>query len=364
MLERFLFTRLWKSQLALTLVLAGILWLVQALNLFDRTLNAGASPLATLGISFLILPRIITYTLAPALLITAITQMVRLMQDNEYFAMTAAGFSPVRILRPIALLACLTMILQGALAFYISPVAMKQLKHQIERHKATFVISELQSGAFKDIAQGITIYTSGRSADDKWQDVMVYDITGAQPITYTAHQATFVANEGNSYLILENGTQQSVDKENQNQLVRFREFALPLTKPTPARASGRLNRNHMMIHQLLNPTAHGVSDKQRVMRMKARGIELIANLVTPFIFMLISFAVITGSGINRQGYARRVMLTVGVAILFQIGIMLLAPKAIALGQSGLLFVWPMVFFIGLAGFIAAQNNPALLRRTS
>jgi hypothetical protein len=37
MLDRYLFIRLLKGQLALTLVLAVVIWLVQALDLFDKT---------------------------------------------------------------------------------------------------------------------------------------------------------------------------------------------------------------------------------------------------------------------------------------------------------------------------------------
>ena len=76
MLDRYLFIRLLKSQLALTLVLSGVIWLVQALNLIDKALTAGTSPLETLMLSSLVLPRVLTFTLAPALLITVIAQMV------------------------------------------------------------------------------------------------------------------------------------------------------------------------------------------------------------------------------------------------------------------------------------------------
>ena len=128
MLDRYLFIRLLKSQLALTLVLSGVIWLVQALNLIDKALTAGTSPLETLMLSSLVLPRVLTFTLAPALLITVIAQMVRLLQDYEYFALTAAGLSPLRVVRPMLLLGLIVMIMQSLLAFYISPLAMKALR--------------------------------------------------------------------------------------------------------------------------------------------------------------------------------------------------------------------------------------------
>ena len=109
MLDRYLFMRLLRSQLALTLVLSGVIWLVQALNLIDKA-TAGTSPMETLMLSSLVLPRVLTFTLAPALLITVIAQMVRLLQDYEYFALIAAGLSPLRVLRPMLLLGLVVMI--------------------------------------------------------------------------------------------------------------------------------------------------------------------------------------------------------------------------------------------------------------
>ena len=49
----------------LTLVLSGVIWLVQALNLIDKALTAGTSPMETLMLSSLVLPRVLTFTLAP-----------------------------------------------------------------------------------------------------------------------------------------------------------------------------------------------------------------------------------------------------------------------------------------------------------
>ena len=361
MLDRYLFNRLFRGQIALTLVLTAVIWLVQALNLFDKSLTSGASPLATMAMSLLVLPRVLTFTLGPALLITVLSQMVRLLQEYEYFALTAAGLSPLRILRPIAALAMLTMIMQAALAFYISPIALKELKHRSESQAATLALSELQAGTFKNLTKTITAYSAGRGTDGKWQDVMIYDASNVRPTSYTARQAQIVSANGQSFFLLENGTQQLLDADGNTQLVRFREYVLPLQQTKqPLQSKRRLNRNHMMVHQLLDPAAYGVSSEKTIRRMKARGLELIANTTAPFIFMLISFAVVTGGGINRHGYGRRIMLAIGMALAYQIGIIGLASTSVDRDQPALVFIWPTVFFIALFSFIILRNNPALL----
>lgn len=370
MLDRYLFLRLLQSQLALTLVLSAVIWLVQALNLIDKSLTAGTSPLETLMLSALVLPRVLTFTLAPALLITVVAQMVRLLQDYEYFALTAAGLSPLRILRPMLLLAFVVMILQALLAFYISPIAMKTLKLSSVEGGSRIALAELQPGAFKDLKPGMTAYTSGQDSNGNWLDLMIYDASKpARPITYLAKKAQISDRNGEPYFILRDGSQHihsrqaNAEEPTEGQVVSFTQYLLPLSQPTPQQQQRiSFNRNHLMIHQLLDPAAHGVTNERRITRMKGRGLELISNLAAPFVFMLVSFAVITAGGISRSGYGQRIMAALLLAISFQIGVIALADIAVEQAQPALIFIWPVFFLLVLMGFILRQNDPDMFRR--
>ncbi len=364
MLDRYLFMRLLKGQLALTLVLSGVIWLVQALNLIDKALTSGASPFETLMLSALVLPRVLTFTLAPALLITVISQMVRLLQDYEYFAFTAAGLSPLRVLRPMLLLGFVVMLLQGVLAFYISPLAMKTLKLNSAESGTKLALAELQPGAFKDLKPGMTAFTSGQDQDGKWLDLMIYDTAEAnRPVVYLAKRAAIQTRGDDTYFILESGSQHVSSADGRRQLVSFDSYTLPLNEAPPQVATKiNFNRNHMMIHQLLDPSAHGVDNPRRIDRMRGRGLELISNLAAPFVFMLISFAVITAGGISRSGYGQRIMAAILLAIVFQIGVIALADVAVEENRPAIIFIWPMLFMLGLMGFIQRQNDPDFIRR--
>ena len=364
MLDRYLFMRLLRSQLALTLVLSGVIWLVQALNLIDKALTAGTSPMETLMLSSFILPRVLTFTLAPALLITVIAQMVRLLQDYEYFALTAAGLSPLRVLRPMLLLGLVVMIMQGLLAFYISPLAMKTLRLSSFEGGSRIALAELQPGAFKDLKPGMTAFTSGQDSDGQFLDLMIYDATKPErPVTFLAEKAVITERNGEPFFILRNGSQHIHDQQAHGQIITFSQYLLPLSQPTPTQEKRIVfNRNHMMIHQLLNPSAHGVSNERRITRMQGRGLELISNLAAPFVFMLVGFAVITAGGISRSGYGERIMVAILLAIIFQIGVIALADMAVEQNSPALIFIWPTLFLLALFGFILKQNDPDLLAR--
>lgn len=363
MLDRYLFSSLLRSHLALTLVLSFVVWLIQALDLFDRALSSGSSIPQTMALGALVLPRVLTFTLAPALLIAVLTQLVRLLQDYEYFAFTAAGLSPLRILRPILLLAFLVMLVQGVLAFYAAPLAMKELKIRTSQSGGSLALAAMQAGAFKEIKAGMTVYATAQGDGGVWENVMIYDRSdAARPITYTARSGVLSNEDGRSYFILSNGAQ-LIDGVRGHDMLNFSQYVLPLNPPASDKPKPPVfNRNHMMIHQLLNPAAHGVTHAKKITRMKSRGLELIANLAAPFVFMLISFAAITAGGINRHGYGRRVMAAVALALLFQIGVISVAAQAVESGTSAMVFVWPVAYVALLVSVIIWQNDRFAVRR--
>lgn len=363
MLNSYLFGNLFRSHLALTLVLSSVVWLIQALDLFDSALSSGSSVLQTMALGLLVLPRVLTFTLAPALLIAVLTQLVRLLQDYEYFALTAAGLSPFRILRPMLGLALVVMLVQGALAFYVAPWAMKELKIRTSSTGSSLALSAIQSGAFKEIKSGMTIYAGDDIGSGAWKNVMIHDTSNKnRPVTYTAERGILQQDDGRNFFVLFDGTQH-MKNDNGGDLLTFSQYILPLDDAEAAAAKPiTFNRNHMSITQLLDPAAHGVRSERRITRMKSRGLELISNLAAPFVFMLISFAVITSGGINRHGYGKRVMVAVTLALVFQIGVISVAAQAVEQNNPLLVFIWPMIFITALLLVIYRQNDPQFISR--
>ena len=363
MLNSYLFGNLFRSHLALTLVLSSVVWLIQALDLFDSALSSGSSVLQTMALGLLVLPRVLTFTLAPALLIAVLTQLVRLLQDYEYFALTAAGLSPFRILRPMLGLAFIIMLVQGVLAFYIAPWSMKELKIRTSSTGSSLALSAIQAGAFKEIKEGMTIFAGDEVGSGVWRDVMIHDAENtARAVTYTAQKAILQRDGERNFFVLLDGTQH-IQSDNGGDLLNFSQYVLPLDEAEGDTAKPIVfNRNHMTIVQLLDPAAHGVKSQRRITRMKSRGLELISNLAAPFVFMLISFAVITSGGINRHGYGKRVMVAVSLALVFQIGVISVAARAVSNDTPLLVFIWPAVFIFGLLLVIYRQNDPQFIGR--
>ena len=365
MIDKFLFVRLLRSQIAITLTLASVLWLVQTLQLFDDLLGAQIAALDFLTLSLLIWPRMLGYTLAPALLITVLALLVRLLQDHEYFALTAAGLSPLRILRPMLFLVGLVILLQAAITFYLAPIASKQLRERSTELKSVVVVAGLQAGSFREILPNMTAYAQAKNDDGAWAQVMIYDNTQRQSqTTYVAQSGRFDMRGEDLYLVLSRGHLHTQETGQPDHMAEFGEYALALNgKPkTDSSAKPLFNRNHMTINQLLNPAAHGVTNDRRIIRMKTHGLELIVNLASPLVFMLISFCAITAGGLNRHGYGRRIFIAIIAALIFQISIIAVASLAARGGFDSLLIVWPLAVLSGLTILLTLQNDRAFLHR--
>jgi lipopolysaccharide export system permease protein len=255
------------------------------------------------------------------------------------------------------LLAFVIMLVQAALAFYIAPLAMKELKIRTAQNGSSLALAALQAGAFKEIKSGMTVYAAAQGDGGVWQNVMIHDRSNeARPITYTAREGVLSNEGGDSYFVLSQGAQH-IKSERGHDVLNFTQYVLPLSEPASQTAKPlTFNRNHMMIHQLLDPAAHGVTYAKKITRMKSRGLELISNLAAPFVFMLISFAAITSGGINRHGYGRRVMVAVALALVFQIGVISVAAQAVEADNPMLVFIWPVSFIAALLGTIFWQND--------
>ncbi len=365
MIDRFLFARLLRSQIAITLTLASVLWLVQALQLFDDLLGTQIDAFDFITLSFLIWPRMLGFTLAPALLITVLALLVRLLQDHEYFALTAAGLSPLRILRPMLLLVGLVIVLQAAISFYLAPIANKYLRERSVELQSAVVVASLQAGSFREILPNMTAYAQAQNDDGTWSQLMIHDNTQAQlQTTYVAQSGRFDMRGDGPYLVLSRGHLYTKEKGQADHSAEFGEYDLSLTPKPKAGApeAPRFNRNHMMIHQLLDPAAHGVTEQGRIIRMKTRGLELIASLASPLIFMLISFCAILAGGLNRHGYGRRIFVAIIAALMFQISIIAVASLAARGGYDGLLLIWPLSVLCLLIILLTLQNDRALLHR--
>ncbi len=89
-----------------------------------------------------------------AFLLGAMLALGRLYRDNEMTAMTACGFGPEAVFRPLLTLALPLALLLGFLSLYVVPKAMELRYGLLEQARQEAEVSVFKPGTFREIAGG------------------------------------------------------------------------------------------------------------------------------------------------------------------------------------------------------------------
>ena len=348
LIERYIGLRLLRTFLVVALVFTLVVWLIQTLNLIDNIGGKGTTIIGFLGISLLGIPSLLTYILPPALLIAVLTQMIRLLQDHEYFALSAAGFSPRKLLQPILLISGLLVVVQLLLSFYIAPKSTHFLRQQKNAVSENFVTDAFAPGSFQDIAPGITAFADSLSETGELQQVLIYDYSdAARPITYTAREGRITRTGTKTYFLLSDGhIHDDNGALNNRGLIVFSEYILPLNAAAQETSTIHMRPRDTTIFQILNPPATALQQKDFLLRMHKSVRERVANITTVLVYAFLGFVIATTAGIQRTGYGRQVMIASSFAIIYQIGIFTLSGDTT---NNGLSVVYLGAWFCLFAG---------------
>jgi len=160
--------------------------------------------MAQLGLQFVIYLPII---LPLALLLGLALAVARLYRDSEIAVLTAAGVSPLRLLRPIMLLTAPIVLLVGAVSLWWGPQAERQSVALIEQASRSMVMAGLEPGKFSPLPGGGIVYLTSLSADNtQLGKVFIYRPNNGRIDIVSANRgALFFEAEEHRFLKLEEG---------------------------------------------------------------------------------------------------------------------------------------------------------------
>ena len=129
-IERYLFRTATTTFLSGLVVLTGVVWVTQALRQIDLITSKGQTILIFLMMTGLALPSMVAIIAPVALFAGVLYTLNKLNGDSELVVMSASGVSPVRLLRPLALLSGLVFAVVAVLYIQVLPwsfVAIEKL---------------------------------------------------------------------------------------------------------------------------------------------------------------------------------------------------------------------------------------------
>lgn len=318
-LTRYMFRQALLVMLSVCLVFSFAVWLVQALRLIDLIVNRGLSIGMFLHLAVLILPRFIDVVLPIAVFVAVLFIYNKLTAESELVVMRAAGLSPAALARPALLTGVAGTVLLYALTLFFLPAAnrsFKDLQFEIRNRFASVLI---QDGVFNTISDRLMIYVKSRDESGDLLSILIYDRRQPdKPVTVFAERGAIANTPDGPRLLMVNGTRQQRDISNGHlSVLSFDKYTLELSELNDVPGV----RDRQVDERYTGELIFAMGADEEPAWRRAVLVELNMRLAGPLAALSMAAlpvaCLLTGQ-FNRRGQARRVLLAVLIALLFEI----------------------------------------------
>lgn len=313
-----------------------------------------------------LLPQALGLTIPMSLLVGVLVAFGRLSGDREVVAMLACGLSPLRMLRPAALIAVLGWAATSYVLIWAIPDANQTFREITTRLVADRAEGEVKPRVFFQDFPGFVVYVRDIPATGGWSGVLAADTRSPeQTVFYMARHGRMLVDREKRViqLVLQDGTRHSTSTRDPNgyEVGRFAETIVPLDPESvfPRTGPARGDRE-LTIAEL----------RQRAAEAEARGesshnqqLEIHTKFSIPvacFVFALLGVAL--GATDRRDGKLASFVL--GLGVIFVYYAVMLVGQSLAKGQHigpGLARWLPNVV-LGAAGALAMWRRMRPVRR--
>ncbi|MEM6780742.1 MAG: LPS export ABC transporter permease LptF [Pseudomonadota bacterium] len=361
--DKYLFHNILIATIFMSLTLAAIIFLSQSLRFLELVIESGASSKMFWILTFLALPRFLEVVVPIALMAATLFTYNRLIMDSELVVMRNAGYSPLRLSRPVIMLSIFTTIFLLLVTTWLAPVSlnqMQQLRLVLKSQYSTLLIKE---GVFNGFGDHLTVYVEDRKKDGEMEGLLIHDTNPDwdEPVTIVAQRGYIVASEQGQQVIVEQGWRQSFNAEGGNlDKLSFERYSIDLPESEDVRQRWTEPDERTFL-QLLNPDPN----VQRDMESKDQFLtEAHRRIVTPFLAMtytFLSLSFLLLGPLNRRGQAIRIAMAIGSVVIIQ-GLYLSAFNLSNRSVIGLIGMYVLVFVPLILAWISISPMSEAFRR--
>jgi len=332
-----------------SLVIAGILWLAQALPLIDNVIESGQSALVFLEITSYLIPRVLMVTLPISALAASLYALNKLYTESELVVMMTAGLSPMALARPVSLFGGMVMVLLAVVTLYLVPASQTQLSQRLADFRSDFAKTLVKEGQFIHPVSGVTLFIKDTSKAGEMAGLFLSDRRdAANPVIYTAQKALLLQDESGIRIVMVDGNIQYLPEgTSQLSTVHFDQFAYDLGSLLSGPVELTRTPFQRYLPELLWPTQAmtngGLWDKGDFLAEANHKLSMpLSALVMP----LIALGAILAGGFRRGGFMGRVMGAVVLGLFVQTG--LGVSKSLVQSNAALFPIMYLPALIGLA----------------
>jgi lipopolysaccharide export system permease protein len=284
------------------LVLTAIIWSTQALQRLDLVTAKGQTFAVFLELTLLAVPYLATLLAPIAFVIAMVAVYDSLNRDSELVVVAAAGAGRTRLLAPALTSAAVCAVLVAIGAAYLGPAGLAKARVMLTEVRADVVTAIVQPGRFIEIEDGLTVHIRDRLADGTLQGLLLDDARrGDLSMTYLAETGRVVEADGNTLLVMTNGSVQRMERpDDELTVVAFDAYAFDLTDLTAGPVRTVLRPSERTLAELLAPAADDTYRAEREALFRIELHDRLSQPLAPIVYALVVFLFVGDPRMHRQ----------------------------------------------------------------
>ena len=318
---RYVFRTTMGAFLITVVSLTVVMWFTQAMREFDLITNQRQTLFVFLGITGLGVP-LLVMMIAPIALVLAVSHVLnKLGSDSEIIVMNAAGLSPWRLLAPLIAAALVVSLLVGALAAYVSPLSLRELRDWATQVRADILTNIVQPGRFTTVGGSLTFHIADRQPNGLLAGIFLDDRRDPKEhATYLAAEGEIVKNDNGSFLVLEGGSIQRLEAGQRDpRIVTFDHYAFDLSKFTGGGPQGiSYSAREKYFTELLWPGPDDPGAAAHARQYRAELSDRLATPLYPLAFIIVAFALLGPPQTTRQSRTLAIVGVIGAVSLLRL----------------------------------------------
>lgn len=340
-----------------TMVLTGIIWILQALRFVDEIINYDMTTGAFVYISFLLLPQLLPVTLPIGLFCGMLYAYWRMSNDSELVVMRAAGLSRMALARSGMILAGICAVFVASMTFYFMPLSNSTMRDTRFAWRYIYSTVVLREGEFTPLKKRLTVYVAERQPGGELHGLLIHD--ERQPgksVTMMAEQGTLIRAEEGPKILLLNGNRQERDQATGTvNVLYFDRYNVEMDligENAPVRVA-KIEERTIDELFLIDP---GDFDAETYQRIRAEAHKRLALPLLTIALAMVAIATVLYGEFDRRGAGRRIWVGSVVAGMLQAAVLALTQAAAT--QASLIIVLYVLLFgaIGMSLFLLRAGS--------
>ncbi len=359
----YLFRNLLVAALFITVILAVVIVLTQSLKFLELVINSGASTGAFWILTMLALPRFFEVIVPLALMAGTLFVYNKLIMDSELVVIRSVGYSPMALARPALILAAVVTVFLWITTMWAAPASLTQLQKMRQMIKAQFSTLIFRDGVFNAVGSGLTVYIRENTDSGELRGIMIHDRRENErmPSTVLAQRGVVISNDQGYQVLVYDGSRQEFDPETKSlRRLNFKRYTIDLPDSDTVRERWQ-EPDERTLWQLMNPNPQNARDAENAREFRVEIHKRIAGPLLAATYTIVALCSLLLGPISRQGYWRRIAVTIICVMIIQ-GFSLAAANIARHSNLGLVMMYILILLPIFAGLFLLSGHGDKVRR--